>query len=349
MLMLRASRSVWIVAVMLACCGEVLRGSEPQPAGRSGSESRTLPEGNNGIASGFVADRGIERHRSVIFATGFENGIDDGLKKLRKGVVILRDPRIARTGKACAQITATRGKDTGGDLQYTWRDGVEQCFVRFYCRFHKDTVTPHHFVNISAHTPTYKYRWGGGAGLRPPGGSDGAFRTTIEPPRFDRPDSGWAFYTYWHEMRSWQTPHGAADGRPNAYYGNNFRPDNQRPFVGREKWICVELMLKANTPGKYDGEQAFWIDGKLVGHWRPGFPRGTWMRENFFTSGPFNKNPAPFEGFNWRTDERLKINRSMLQWYVSERAAKRGKSDKNIVYFDNFVIATEYIGPVSEK
>jgi len=39
----------------------------------------------------------------------------------------------------------------------------------------------------------------------------------------------------------------------------------------------------------------------------------------------------------------------MLQWYVSKRVAKKGRSDKNIVYFDNLVIATKYIGPIAEK
>ena len=39
--------------------------------------------------------------------------------------------------------------------------------------------------------------------------------------------------------------------------------------VDRVKWICVEVMLKANSsPEKADGEQALWIDGKPVGHWK---------------------------------------------------------------------------------
>jgi len=311
---------------------------------------RALPEDGKGIASRYPGDVGIAKEPSVIYATGFENGIEGGLKKQRAGVVILNDSNIARTGKSCAQITAIRGKDTGGDLKYMWKKGVDRCFVRFYCRFGKDTVTPHHFVNMGGHMPTYRYRWGGGAGLRPPGGANGAFSTTIEPPNLDRAKgkrTGWAFYTYWHEMHSWQTPHGASAGKPNAYYGNNFRPDRQRPFVGREKWICVEFMVKLNAIDRHDGEQAFWVDGKLVGHWKPGSPVGTWIRDKFATSGPYNTKPRPFEGFSWRTDKRLKINKAMLQWYVSARAARDGKSDRNIVYFDNFVIATKYIGPIA--
>jgi hypothetical protein len=30
--------------------------------------------------------------------------------------------------------------------------------------------------------------------------------------------------------------------------------------------ICAEFMLKHNTPGQSDGEQAFWIGGRLLGH-----------------------------------------------------------------------------------
>jgi len=104
-----------------------------------------------------------------------------------------------------------------------------------------------------------------------------------------------------------------------------------------------------NSIGKHDGEMAFWIDGKLVGHWAPGRPVGSWMRDTFHTSGFWNKNPKPFEGFSWRTHESLSINYSTLQWYVSNRVTGKGKSDKNIVYFDNYVIAKNYIGPVAEK
>ncbi len=324
----------------------------PLATAQTSPSARKVVEEGPGLAAKYRNDKGIAKNAAVIYATGFEKGIRGGLKKRRKGVEILEDPKIARTGKACAKITATRGKDTGGDLVYTWKKGVDRCYVRFYCRFDKDTVTPHHFVNMSGHMPTYKYRFGGGAGIRPPGGADGKFGTTIEPPHLDRGKKGrkgWMFYSYWHEMRSWQTPQGAADGRPNAYYGNNFLADGQRPFVGREKWICVEFMVQLNQIGKHDGEQAVWIDGKKVGHWGPGFPSGSWIRDRFVTSGTWNKKPKPFEGFSWRSDERLRINRAMLQWYVSGRSAKKGRSDKNIVYFDNLVIATKYIGPIQDK
>ena len=74
-------------------------------------------------------------------------------------------------------------------------------------------------------------------------------------------------------------------------------------------------MLKHNTPGKRDGEQAFWIDGKLRGHWK---------------------------GINWRKSPTLMANAFTLESYVTDRWTK---NKRNIVYFDNLVIAKEYIGP----
>ena len=98
------------------------------------------------------------------------------------------------------------------------------------------------------------------------------------------------------------------------YWGNSFRPESQED-IPRGRWICCEFMLKHNTPGKNDGEQAFWIDGDLRGHWK---------------------------GINWRTSATLWANAFALESYVTDSWTK---NETNIVYFDNVVIAREYIGP----
>ena len=67
--------------------------------------------------------------------------------------------------------------------------------------------------------------------------------------------------------------------------------------------------------GQPDGEQAFWIDGRLVGQWH---------------------------GINWRKSPTLQANALTLESYVTDRWTK---NVTNIVYFDNLVIAREYIGP----
>ncbi len=297
-----------------------------------------------GIATRYTSDQGIEKDPDVIFASGFENGIQEPLKISRKGVVALEDSKVAYSGQSCIQITATKDVDEGGDLKLRWAKGVDQCYLRVYVRFDKDTLMPHHFINLAGHTPTYRFRWGGGAGLRPSGGRDGGFSATLEPPKND--SSKWKFYSYWHEMRSWQTPRGASDGRPNAYYGNGFAMQDF-PRLPRDKWICLEFMIKLNDIGKHNGEQAYWLDGQLIGHWKQGSPNGTWMRENFRTFGQFNSDPKPFEGFSWRTDESLQVNKADLQWYLSRNQSwKKMTSKENIVYFDNLVIAKSYIGPM---
>jgi hypothetical protein len=101
------------------------------------------------------------------------------------------------------------------------------------------------------------------------------------------------------------------------YWGNSFLPEEQ-PAIERDRWYCVELMLKHNKPNQADGEQAFWIDGNLIGHWK---------------------------NFNWRTDSQLKANAFTLESYVTNRWTKQRI---NIVYFDNVVIAKEYIGPTGK-
>ncbi len=105
----------------------------------------------------------------------------------------------------------------------------------------------------------------------------------------------------------------APDGK---YWGNGFRPDDL-PNIPKDTWICCEFMLKHNSTGKRDGEQAFWIDGKLLGHWN---------------------------GISWRTSPTVWANALTLEAYVTDRWTKH---PINIVSFDNLVVAREYIGPIS--
>jgi hypothetical protein len=97
------------------------------------------------------------------------------------------------------------------------------------------------------------------------------------------------------------------------YWGNSFDVP-EVPAIQRGRWICVEFMLKHNTPGQADGEQAFWIDGVLLGHWK---------------------------GINWRKTTGLQANALTIESYVTDRWTK---NPVNVVSFDNVVIARRYIG-----
>lgn len=295
-----------------------------------------------GLAARYPGDQGIAQDPAVLFTSDFEQDFAGWTRPNPRIFTPVDDAAFAHAGRSCALATATRGKDTGGEIQWRTEHGSDRLFVRFYCRFASDACWPHHFVKLRALAPG----WNGPAGVAPPG--DKGFWTGIEPLR-----GKWRCYTYWHRMRGFNNP-GPAPGTnddgtettaTNDFYGNSFTPDGQ-PEVPRDRWICVELMLQANTPGQSDGAMAFWIDGVLVGDYRPGAPVGNWVRNVFVTSGPHLANPQPFPGFDFRSDAALAINEVALLWYVSEEYAKLGTAVQNRVWFDDVVVATERIGPM---
>jgi hypothetical protein len=272
-----------------------------------------LPSGA-GFAHRFPADRGLETHPAVIFSDNFEDGSLPGgwdSERNHEGNVlslVRPSPADDRLGHRVLRVTAHLRADTGGGLT-KWFTPVETVYIRFYTWFDPGSDYIHHFCTLRANQGLQgKARWSGfgGAGIKPNG--DERFSTALEPwGNWGRwtPPGRWNFYSYWHEMKP------ARDGK---YWGNAFRPEDQ-PDIKRGHWICAEFMLKHNTPGRTDGEQAFWIDGQLRGHWRQ---------------------------INWRKTSSLMANAFTLESYVTDRWTK---NPTNIVCFDNVVIAREYIGP----
>ncbi len=302
------------------------------------NESYFNNDSTGGIAKSYVNDENIKYDPEVLFASGFEDGFSGWSSYNNNVSKIINDPDSAFSGSRVLKTTATRYVNTGGDVTFNFPEGQDQIYLRFYTKLDKNTIIPHHFVKIQAISPGF---WPN-AGQAPPG--DKGYWTGIEP----RSDYTWNFYTYWHEMHSWQSWAGEPDGRPNPYYGNVFHVPGQTPLV-KDKWICVEAMFKANTPGEYDGEQAFWINGEKIGHWRTGEPLGVWRGDKFTIN--YGDNPLPFEGFNFRTVENLKINSIILRWYISEEhmQSKNATHIDNSVYFDNVVVSTKYIGPMYDE
>jgi hypothetical protein len=273
-----------------------------------------LPQGD-GLAARFKADVGIEAEPAVIFGDNFEAG-DLGARWDEKGsdkVLSLAPSQEADVcGQRCLKVEAHLGSDQGGGLT-KWFAPSQEVFLRFYVRFDPGCDYLHHFVTLRANKGLRggdKWSGFGGAGICPKG--DERFSTALEPwGNWGRwtPPGQWNFYSYWHEMKP------SGDGK---YWGNSFIPEGQA-LIPKNRWICAEFMLKENTPDQADGEQAFWIDGKLLGHWR---------------------------GINWRKTESLHANALTLESYVTDRWTK---NPTNTVYFDNLVIARRYIGPAGRK
>jgi hypothetical protein len=323
-----------------------------------------LPQGY-GISARHPGDAGIEKDPAVVLAESF--AVKD-LSDLRarwsdvgneKGKALLLDTVTppGSEGKHSLRVTATRGENSGGSVFTVLKPGYDRLFLRFYVKFAKDYGFDHHFCSLSGeyNPPPYPV---GRAGLRPENTwGTGIEPTTSSPQTYPwkefAPPGIWHFYTYWPEMRSWQHDDGTGD----SFFGNDFEP--VQPVVApRDKWICVEIMVKMNaTPETTDGEQAMWIDGKLVGRFGPGTP-GYWHRDTFHNQGGKAK---PWEGFRWRHDPRVNVNKVKLENYVSDSAFEKSEAyakahpdflintKQATVWFANVVVSKEYVGPIKAR
>jgi hypothetical protein len=221
-----------------------------------------------------------------------------------------------REGGKCAQVTATMGENTGGYLYKMLDHGLETAHLRFYVKFEAEHEYIHHFTKLMGYNPPT--RWPQGRAGTRPDGSD-FFSSGIEPwgrNGQEKPPGLWHFYTYHMDMKA------SRDGK---YWGAFYNPDPPVK-VERDRWTCIEIMLKCNTPGQADGEQAFWHDGKPAGH---------------------------FKGIRWRTDPKLNVNGFAIESYVTEDSARANRVENprktNRVWFDDIVLSTTYIGPAEKK
>ncbi|MHC4641191.1 MAG: alpha/beta hydrolase fold domain-containing protein [Planctomycetota bacterium] len=266
---------------------------------------------NTGLASLYPGDKGIENDPRVLFVDDFETGTTEEIGERWGSISKKENITLSEDIHTHSPGNRSIHISKNGHI-FTHTKGVDTMFARFYVKFHEKTGYVHHFVHLVAdRTPTPWPK--GGAGETPPG--DAKFSTGIEPTgswgKFPPPGI-WNFYTYWHEMKT--------------KWGSVFIGNEEQIQPGR--WYCVEVMLKANSsPDKADGEQILWVDGKLFGR---------------------------FTGFHWRTTDKLKINSFWLLYYNTDQPARHNKdphpeSRVMEVWFDDIVIATEYIGPVHGK
>ena len=307
-----------------------------------------LPEGP-GLADRYPGDVGLAEDPQVLLHEDFETGTlddiaarwDDASNQGGKVLALSNDVPGTGSGKRSLQMTATLGKNTGGHLYRVLPCEVETAFARFYVKFPEDAQYIHHFVHLGGYHPSTRWPQGG-AGTRPEG--DERVTVGIEPHgdygRYPAPGI-WSFYCYWLDMRI------SADGR---YWGNALRPVEPAQ-VPRDRWQCVEIMLKLNSdPTAYDGELALWLDGKLTADFVQGVQRGEWSGMGFDL---VEDGGQPFEGFRWRTSTDLKINFLWLLHYVTENAARQNNvadpDPVNSVWFDDVAVATSYIGPTQER
>jgi len=262
----------------------------------------------------------LEKPGKVVFSDGFESpdslknyfeirGLKDGRAKLTA------DPKKAHSGKGAIQFTAPGrdGKSSGAGASYWFGPkGYDRIYLRRYIKFAPDYDQGNlHHVGGGLAGVAGSNKWGGmgKAGIRPNG--DDRFTSSFEPwcdwRRY--PPPGFMFlYTYWMDMK--RDPDG-------NYWGNNMVPaKDERIALRRDRWYCLEHMIKANDPGRPNGELAAWIDGQLYIHYR---------------------------GFRWRSSDDVRLKRFNIGVYVHHA------SRDNTVWYDDVALSTGYIGPVKSE
>jgi len=293
-------------------------------------------------------DVGMDTDPSVLFASGFEDGFATwGWHTTASDrLSVETSSSLAHGGTRYLRATVTRAhlaKDTyvSSQAQAPLRRPVREIFFRFHARFEGATAIPHHWVRVAAGTADFQ---SDGLANTVPSGDKGFW--------FDldgRSGDIFAFYAYWHKMRSGRCNDGTAvagcagDQGTTYHYGNNFVPAGQIPFQ-RDRWFCLEVRATANTVGKSDGSLALWKDDTLVGEYKPGSPRGRWLRDNFFTFGDYFRPDQDFEGFDFRTSDSVLFRRVVLDAYYQENTLPASAPDAQTILYDDVVVATSRVG-----
>ena len=291
-----------------------------------------------GLADKYPGDVGIENDPNVVFTENFEEGSIPAVTARWDSaqnpslMSLTTDIPETSTGQNSLLITHVQAETTGAHLYTRLLPGYDELYFRFYTKFDTLCNVIHHFVHMGGYNPPTPWPQGG-AGIRPTGTD--RVSTGIEP----HSTWYWDFYAYWMEMRG--------NPVPDMYWGNSFI--NDPTFASpKGQWICVEAMMKMNNPTtSHNGELALWVDGEpwyvggqLASHLGEGFPNGYWIWASFYP----DLGSPPYEGFRWRSTEDLKVNWVWLLVYIS---SELDPGHINKVWFDDVVVATEYIGPIS--
>ncbi len=295
-------------------------------ATRGGDTPPPLPEGNQGIASRYPGDRGIEADPAVLFHDDFESG--EPLKRWdnsfqKADIRFAQEPENVHGGKRALEFTVPKQKAELSDgVVKELGSGQDVVFMRYYSKFDKgfdQTGSSHNGGLLSAQAPGVPYST---PGVRADGRNK--FIVSFEDWRGNAattPPGELNVYVYHPEQRSEYGDHFFPSGNVLPYstrpgnFGAHFvaRPDII-PELGR--WYCFELMVRANTAALRDGRIACWLDGKLI---------------------------ADFPNLRLRDVDTLKINAASLCLHIGSNTVRENKK-----WYDDLVIATAYIGPVAE-
>ena len=278
-----------------------------------------LPEGNTGIAADYPNDSGITSHPDVLFADGFESYGSVGqltssgnYDSYYQGSNIALDTSTFFSGsKALRMRMPSTSSEVSNAIVKNLSPKRDVLFMRVYARYQPNYAGVRNAHNGLRITGNYS-----GPGRRPNGRD--FFLVNIEDSRYrSEAEPGFTHaYVYHPEQDDAYGEHWYPDGST-----SNGQQSFGQYFVARlnvvperGEWICYEVLVQLNTPGSRDGRVAVWQDGKIIADW---------------------------QNLRFRDVSTVQIDQIQLE------NGGQGSSQQNDKWYDNLVIATSYIGPMS--
>ncbi len=348
------------IFVSAIACGNSDPGTSAEDGGAAARADAAEGDGTT-LSERYPGDVGIGDDPAVLFHDDFESGWGKWAQPTAdtKYLFAESDGALANAGAGYLRSTVTtqhlqEDMYISSSTRANFETRVDDVYWRFYARFPNIAANPHHWIRMAAGDETYNSS--GLANTVPDGERGFWFDFDISN------DDIFNFYVYWYKMRSGRcndgsvTPGCEGDQGTSYFYGNVFRPPAQSAYT-RDQWVCVEIHARANTPGASDGELGFFVNDQPVGDYRLDNPIGTWLRATFHTDGcEFTacEDPAPFEGFDFRSNDSVGFKSIFLDAYyerdtaASKKSVLEGRgltvSDEQTILYDDVVAATERIG-----
>jgi hypothetical protein len=284
-------------------------------------EPPPLPNGETGIASSYPGDVGLAGDPRVLFADGFEDYTSSNqlvgsgnYNNYYQASNISLDTSVFFDGaKSLKMSMPSTGSEVSNAVVKNISPTRDALYVRVYVRYQQDYSginSAHNGIRISGNYS--------GPGRRPDGTD--FFLVNIENSRYrSEAEPGFTHaYVYHPEQDDVYGEHWYADGSTSngaQSFGPFFKP---RPNVApaRGEWICFEVLVQLNSPGSRDGRIAVWQDGDLIADW---------------------------QDVRFRDVESVKIDEIQL-----ENGGQKS-TQRNDKWYDNLVVASSYVGPVSES
>ncbi len=291
----------------------------PLMFGAAEAQDTSLPEGAAGIAAAYPGDAGIEAHANVLFADGFEAySSAGGLSSsgnydvyYQQSHVTIDTSTVFSGGRSLRMTIPATGGELYNAVVKTIAPERDALYVRVYGRYQDDysgVSYAHNGIRISGNYS--------GPGQRPDGTD--FFLVLIENSRLgSEPEPGYTHaYVYHPEQDDAYGEHWFSDGSTSnggQSFGESFVARPKR-VPQRGQWISFEVMVQLNEPGVRDGRIAVWQDGELIADWT---------------------------GLRFRDVATLKIDEIQLE------NGGQSSAQSNAKWYDNLVVATSYIGPMS--